>query len=55
MGPEWVLNQLDLRPSATLRAEIFTGDVSSQENSSLKISAQMDDSKWEINSEGGGP
>jgi hypothetical protein len=37
------------------RAEIFTRSVSRQDQSSLEISAQTDDPKWEITSEERGP
>jgi hypothetical protein len=42
-----------IRSSTTYRAEIFTISVSHQGQSSLKISAQKDDSKWQIICEGG--
>jgi hypothetical protein len=47
------MNQLEIRSSTTYRAEIFTRGVSHQDHSSLKISAQKDQPKWEIVSEGG--
>jgi hypothetical protein len=48
------MNQLEIRFGTTNWAEIFTRSVSFQDHSSLKISAQKDHSKWEIDSEGGG-
>ena len=48
------MNQLKPRFSKSNRAEIFTRDVSLQDHSTLRISAQKDHPKWEIVSEGGG-
>jgi len=48
------MNQLEIRSSTTYRAEIFTRSVSHQDHSSLKISAQKEQPKREIVSEGGG-